>query len=196
VNHTGRKNGMDNCIDPRDDRADWDDLLVDTTLRRYRCSENARRLDTQQKIVDPPFERPDAFGDWKAGPYLTSPSSFGPMSYPCLRLLHIGEVGFLRPIQGQPGSRREAARTHCDCRRRHSCWSFLKSLLTHTLCQIAPMTHNPKRHRLKTIATSPKSNPISIMPTVGAVQSLLTDPPFRAIAGQGRGTVAKFFRRP
>jgi hypothetical protein len=43
--------GMDNCIDPRDDRADWDDLLVDTTLRRYRCSENARRLDTQQKIV-------------------------------------------------------------------------------------------------------------------------------------------------
>ena len=50
VNHT-EKNGMDNCIDPRDDRADWDDLLVDTTLRRYRCSENARRLDTQQKIV-------------------------------------------------------------------------------------------------------------------------------------------------
>jgi len=34
------KNGMDNCIDFRDDRADWDDLLVDTTLRRYRCSEN------------------------------------------------------------------------------------------------------------------------------------------------------------
>jgi len=43
---------MDNCIDPRDDRADWDDLLVDTTLRRYRCSENARRLDTQQKKLD------------------------------------------------------------------------------------------------------------------------------------------------
>jgi hypothetical protein len=49
---------MDNCIDPRDDRADWDDLLVDTTLRRYRCSENARRLDTQQKIVG--FQPPHA----------------------------------------------------------------------------------------------------------------------------------------
>jgi hypothetical protein len=57
VNHT-EKNGMDNCIDPRDDRADWDDLLVDTTLRRYRCSENARRLDTQQKIVG--FQPPHA----------------------------------------------------------------------------------------------------------------------------------------
>jgi hypothetical protein len=32
---------MDNCIDHRDDRADWVDLLVDTTLRRYRCSESA-----------------------------------------------------------------------------------------------------------------------------------------------------------
>jgi hypothetical protein len=34
------KEDNDNCIDPRDDRADWDDILVDTTLRRYRCSEN------------------------------------------------------------------------------------------------------------------------------------------------------------
>ena len=42
---------MDNCIDPRDARADWVDLLVDTTLRRHRCSENARRLDTQQQIA-------------------------------------------------------------------------------------------------------------------------------------------------
>ena len=51
LKHTGGKNGMDNCIDPRDARADWVDLLVDTTLRRPRYSESARRLDTQQKIV-------------------------------------------------------------------------------------------------------------------------------------------------
>jgi len=38
--------------------ADWDVLLVDTTLRRCRCSENARRLDTQQKIVG--FQPPHA----------------------------------------------------------------------------------------------------------------------------------------
>jgi hypothetical protein len=45
------KNCTDKLADPRDDRADWVDPLVDTTLRRYRCSESARRLDTQQKIV-------------------------------------------------------------------------------------------------------------------------------------------------
>jgi hypothetical protein len=45
------KNGMGNCIDPRDAPADRVDLLVDTTLGRHRCSENARRLDTQQQIV-------------------------------------------------------------------------------------------------------------------------------------------------
>ena len=32
---------MEWIIDPPDDPADWDDLLVDTTLRRYRCSEIA-----------------------------------------------------------------------------------------------------------------------------------------------------------
>lgn len=82
---------MDNCIDPRDARADWVDLLVDTTLRCHRCSEDARRLDTHQKIVGflIPFERHGAFREWTARPYLISPSSFGPMSYPCLRLLHL-----------------------------------------------------------------------------------------------------------
>lgn len=55
---------MDNCIDPRDDRSDWVDLLVDTTLRRYRCSESARRLDTQQKI------------SWILIPLIQSPKEF------------------------------------------------------------------------------------------------------------------------
>jgi hypothetical protein len=42
---------MGNCIDHRDAPADRVDLLVDTTLGRHRCSENARRLDTKQQIV-------------------------------------------------------------------------------------------------------------------------------------------------
>ena len=33
-----------------------------------------------------------AFREWTTRPYLISPSSFGPMSYPCLRLLHLASV--------------------------------------------------------------------------------------------------------
>jgi len=34
-----RRNGMDNCIDRRDSCVDVDEFLVDTAIRRYRCSE-------------------------------------------------------------------------------------------------------------------------------------------------------------
>jgi len=70
---------MDNCIDPRDDRADWDDLLVDTTLRRYRCSENAWRLDTQTEnswILIPRFKRHGALTGMNGG-FSTFESSVG-----------------------------------------------------------------------------------------------------------------------
>jgi hypothetical protein len=65
---------------------------------------------------------------------------------------------------GPPGllRRREAARTHCDCRRRNCCSSSLKLLLTRAPSQIAPMTHIPRTNPVRTTVKSAKIGPIFI----------------------------------